>query len=129
MLRLFRHRTTTRIPVVFTMILALLLAQGLRVCVHSSPGDGAFHATTGMTHLETNLDNDDGGGATSSEWHASFSIVLKQLGNKFELLAIAVAVLILPLLPVARRLPVPPAAVAPLASVHALRPPLRAPPF
>lgn len=110
------------------MIVGLLLAQGLRVCVHNAAG-GAFDTSPGTTHLETNLMTDDGDGAASPDWHAPFSIVLKQLGVKFELLAVSIALLILPLLQVVGRLPAPPAMVAPLRSLHALRPPLRAPPL
>lgn len=110
------------------MILTLLLAQGLRVCVHDAAG-GASDASSGVTHLETNLMTDDGNGAASSDWHAPFSIVLKQLGIKLELLAIAVALLILPLLQVVGWLSAPPATAASLARFHALRPPLRAPPL
>jgi len=129
MLPLFRRNSSSRLIVVVTMILGLLLAQGLRVCVHGAAEEGVFSTATGVTHLESNLMTDDSDGATSPDWHAPFSIVLKQLGIKFELLAIAVALLILPLLQVVRQIPAPRSAVAPLASFHALRPPLRAPPL
>jgi hypothetical protein len=126
---LFQRNSPSRPIVVIAMILGLLLAQGLRVCVHGVTEVGVFSAEAGVTHLESNLMTDDSDGATSPDWHASFSIVLQQLGIKFELLAITVALLILPLLQVVRRVPAPPATAAPLASFHALRPPLRAPPL
>ncbi len=113
---------------VAAMALALLLVHGLRVCVHSPTEGGAFNPA-GVSHLETNLGSDDCDCAASPAWHASFSIVLKLLGIKFELLAITVALLILPFLQVVLRLPAPPAACWPLSMFHAQRPPLRAPPL
>ncbi len=116
---------------VAAMALALLLVHGLRVCVHSSTEGGAYDAAAGVAHLETNLAGDDDGNGDGNDaaWHASFSVVLKQLGIKFELLAIAVALLILPILQVVLRPPAPPAACWPLFMFHAQRPPLRAPPL
>ncbi len=111
------------------MILLLLLAQGLRVCVHGLGDDAGHHASAGVTHLESSLASDDGDGVAGPAWHESVVIALKQLGSKFESLAVIGALLILPLHQVTRRLPVPPATAAPLTSFRALRPQLRAPPL
>lgn len=111
------------------MVFALLLVQGLRVCVHGAEETGSLGASSGFAHLESSLATEDSDSTTSPAWHAPFSIVLKQLGIKFELLAVAVALLILPFHQVVRRLPAPPATATPLANFRALRPPLRAPPL
>jgi len=110
------------------MILALLLAQGLRVCVHGSSEKDAFGAAAQVAHFEANLMADDGNSVEKMSWHAPFSIILKLLQIKFELLAVAVALLILPLALQIVRLAAPPITSAPPLSFYALRPQLRAPP-
>jgi len=110
------------------MILALLLAQGLRVCVHGASEKDAFGAATQVAHFEANLVADDGDSAEKISWHTPFSIILKLLQIKFELLAVAVALLILPLALQVVRLAAPSVTSAPPLSSYALRPLLRAPP-
>lgn len=128
--QLFRRKTPARLLVVFAMLASLLLAQGLRVCVHGAAEASAQGAAVGATHLETNLAADDHGDETpSTAWHASFSVVLKQLGFKFELLTATIALIMLPLVQQALRVAAPLTLLFPRASFHALRPPLRAPPF
>jgi len=124
-----RHNPHSRILVVITMVFSLLLAQGLRVCVHDESNAETLHASAGATHLETNFAADDDESGASSAWHASFSIALKQLKVAFELLAVVVALLILPFLVLTLRLPETPAAATLPSGIDALRPPLRAPPL
>jgi len=127
MLPLLRRNASSRLIIVTAMIIALLMAQGLRICVHEAVG--ASSTSSGLFHLETNLMADDGDGTESPGWHMPLSIALKQLGTKFEFLTTSIALLILLVLQVVGRLLALPVTAAPPTRAHALRPPLRAPPL
>jgi hypothetical protein len=128
--QLFRRKTPARLIVVFAMLASLLLAQGLRVCIHGATETESLGALSGAAHFETSLAADDHvDEAPSTAWHASLSVVLKQLGFKFELLAATIALLVLPLVRRALRVLAPLTSLTPRVSFCALRPPLRAPPL
>jgi hypothetical protein len=128
MLRLFRRKTSTRSIIVVTILLALLVGQGLRLCLHTVDATDAGHTHGAAAHLESNLlspgEPDD-----STDRHVSLSLaVVKQLTD--GVLAILLTVALLWLLPPAR-LHFAVSRSTPLLSSgdFRLRPPLRAPPF
>lgn len=127
MLRLFRRKTSTRLITVVITLLAVLMGQGLRLCLH--PADaidaGLAHATT--THLESNLLSP--GEPDGVDQHVSLGLAMvKQITD--SILAILLTVALIWLLPPTRqRFAV--SRNSPLLSSgeQHLRPPLRAPPF
>jgi len=129
MLSLFRRNSSSKPIIVITMIFALLLAQGLRVCIHSAVGGEFFDNTAGSTHIESDFvaDHDDGGSTATKE--VSLLIVLKQLGVEIKLFAVSLVLLVLlPLVFLSEQVPTRTITVTPYISFHARRPPLRAPP-
>lgn len=128
MLRLFRRKTSTRLTIVVITLLALLVGQGLRLCLHPADaiGAGAAHAAT--THLESDLllpgESDE-----NADQHVSLGLAMvKQITD--GVLAILLTVALISLLPsthqrfaVSRNSPLLPS------GEQRLRPPLRAPPF
>jgi len=128
MLQLFRRRTPTQLIAVVVTLFALLVGQGLRLCLHTADAANAGPAHTTVSHLESNLlspgEPDDG-----ADQHVSLGLaVVKQLAD--GALAILLTVALVWLLPplrqyfaVSRRTPLLPS------GDFRLRPPLRAPPF
>lgn len=128
MLRLFRRKTSTRLITVVITLLAVLVGQGLRLCLHSADmiDAGAAHAAT--THLESDLLS-PGESDENTDQHVSLSLaMIKQLAD--GVLAILFTVALIWLLPrtrqrfaISRNSPLLPS------GEQRLRPPLRAPPY
>jgi hypothetical protein len=128
MLRLFRRKTTTRLIAVVITLVALLVGQGLRLCLHPADATDAGPAHATASHLESDLlspgEPDD-----SADRHVSLGLAMvKQLTD--GVLAILLTVALIWLLPptsqrfaVSRSTPLPPS------GDYRMRPPLRAPPF
>lgn len=113
------------------LLLALLLAQGLRLCLHAPHAADEGHAHATAIHLESNLaspaDSDD----DAKDSHVSLSFVPFKPGQFDDGIAAAVlpaAVLLLLLFRQTAHVPAPVEIVPTLSSGHRLRPPLRAPP-
>ena len=128
MLRLFRRKTSTQLMAVVITLLALLVGQGLRLCLHPADATDAEPTHTSAAHLESNLlspgEPDD-----SADRHVSLSLAMvKQITD--GVLAVLLTVALIWLLPRTRqRFAV--SRSTPLLPVgdYRLRPPLRAPPF
>lgn len=128
MLRLFRRKTSTRLITVVITLLAVLVGQGLRLCLHPADAIDAGLAHAATTHLESNLlspgEPDEG-----VDQHVSLGLAMvKQITD--GILAILLTVALIWLLPPTRqRFAV--SRNSPLLSSgeQRLRPPLRAPPF
>lgn len=128
MLCLFRRKTSTRLIAVVITLLALLVGQGLRLCLHTADATDAGHTHAAATHLESNLlspgEPDD-----SADRHVSLGVAMvKQISD--GVLAVLLTVALIWLLPptrqhfaVSRSTPLLPS------GDFRLRPPLRAPPF
>jgi hypothetical protein len=128
MLRLLRRETSSRLVLVVIAILALLVGQGLRLCLHTADATDAEHTHATAAHLESNLlspgEPDD-----SADRHVSLGVAMvKQITD--GALAILLTVALIWLLPptrqhfaVSRSTPLIPSCD------YRLRPPLRAPPF
>jgi len=128
MLHLFRRRTPTRLIAVVVTLLALIVGQGVRLCLHTADAADVGHTHATVAHLESNLlspgEPDDG-----ADQHVSLGLaVVKQISD--SVLAILLTVALVWLLPplrhsfdISRRTPRLPSAG------FRLRPPLRAPPL
>lgn len=113
---------------VVVILLALLVGQGLRLCLHTEDATGAGHAHAAAAHLESNLlspgEPDDG-----TDRHVSLGLAMvKQITD--GVLAILITVALIWLLPPTRQ-HFAVSRSTPLLSLgdFRLRPPLRAPPF
>ena len=128
MICLFRRKTSTQLIVVVITLLALLVGQGLRLCLHpvDATDAGPTHATA--SHLESNLlspgEPDD-----SADRHVSLGLTMvKQITD--GVLAILLTVALIWLLPRTRQHFAVSRSTPLLSSGDfRLRPPLRAPPF
>jgi hypothetical protein len=128
MLRLFHRQTSTRSIVVVITLLALLVSQGLRLCLHTEDAAGAAHTHATAAHIESNLLS-PGEPDNSADRHISLGLAMvKQISD--GLLAILLTVALIWLLPpvrqhfaVSRNTPLL------QSGDFRLRPPLRAPPF
>jgi len=116
-------------PIIIAFILTFVLAQGLRLCVHSPDAHPDEAAPASLIHYESDSiehDLDDGGHNFSMVWH------LQGIDPLILLIGLtAFTLLLISLLRAGdgqRRFPIPPAAVPVLADGFRLRPPLRAPP-
>jgi len=128
MLHLLRRRTPTRLIAVAVTLLALLVGQGVRLCLHTADAADVGHTHAATAHLESNLlspgEPDDG-----ADQHVSLGLaVVKQVtdGALAVLLTVALVWLLPPLrqhFAVSRSTPRLPSAG------FRLRPPLRAPPL
>ena len=128
MFRHFRRKTPTRLIAVVITLLALLVGQGLRLCLHPADATDAGPAHATASHLESNLlspgEPDD-----SADRHVALGLAMvKQITD--GVLAILISVALVWLLPrirqrfaVSRSTPLLPS------GDYRLRPPLRAPPF
>lgn len=128
MLRLFRHKTSTRLVIAAITLLALLVGQGMRLCLHPADVTDAGLALAATAHLESNLlspgEPDD-----SADRHVALGLAMvKQITD--GVLAILISAALVWLLPlirqrfaVSRNTPLLPS------GDYRLRPPLRAPPF
>lgn len=128
MLNLFRRKTSTQLIAAVITLLALLVGQGLRLCLHATDTTDTGYKYTTASHLESNLpapgEPDDAGNR-----HVSLGLAVIKLISD-GVLAILLTVALVWLLPplrqhfaVSRRTPLLPS------GDFRLRPPLRAPPF
>jgi hypothetical protein len=116
--------------VVFWLIPALLLALGLRLCLHVPHAADDTHTHTTAIHLESHLasptDTDD-----ANDSHVSLAFALFKFGEFLDGLAVTAVLAAALLLFLPRQTPPVPApvgAVPALPGGHRFRPPLRAPP-
>lgn len=111
------------------LVLAILFAQGLRLCLHALHAADEVHAHAAAIHLESNiaspLDSDD----DANDSHVPLGLALiKQLTDSTAFAAL-LAVMLLPFSPTAKtRFAVSRDAIPVPAVDRRLRPPLRAPP-
>jgi hypothetical protein len=128
MLHLFRRKTSTRLTTVVIIVLALLVGQGLRLCLHAADVTDTEHAHSAAAHFESNLVS-PGEPDDNADRHVSLDLaVVKQITD--GVLAVLLTVALIWLLPptrqhfaVSRNTPLLPS------GDYCLRPPLRAPPF
>ena len=119
----------TRATLVTLMVFGVLLAQGLRVCLHMPHAGDTEHVHATAVHLESDLaipaDSDD----DASDQHLTLGLALIKKLTDGAALAILLAAALLLFLPLPeRRLAVPRGTVPPPSSGGRWRPPLRAPP-
>lgn len=130
MYQLFRRKTPIRFIVIFTMLVSLLLAQGLRVCLHDAVSGGSFHGSTATTHLESDFVADHEDGASTSAKEVALVVVLKQFGVEIKLIAVVFALLaFVPPARITGRVSIRPVTALSCFCFRARRPPLRAPPL
>lgn len=123
-----RSLKTVLVPL---MLVAVLLAQGLRLCLHAPHVADEGHAHATAIHLESNLTSPADSDDDAKDSHVSLSFVLfkpGQLDDGFAAAVLSATVLLLLLFRQTVRVPAPVEAVPALSSGHRLRPPLRAPP-
>lgn len=112
------------------LVLALLLAQGLRLCLHVLDPANAGHAHSAALHLETGFNADRDADDTSKNTHVSLAFTLfKQIADDALAVTLVAAIIALflfypspPWYRPARSLPPP-------GRGQRRRPPLRAPPL
>lgn len=112
------------------LILALLLAQGLRVCIHAY---GAPHAEdhahdVAVTHLESSFSVFDGHGEAVTDTHISLVGILKYISSEPLMAALPITLLLSLLWQGAVWLAFPFSHVFRPPRGHYFSPPLRAPP-
>lgn len=126
-----RRRRAARIVAVVT-VLAMLFAQGLRLCVHTAAvaGDGdRLSAVSISVHLESNLGSSDDAYGNAAVRDVQLSLDLVKVVYELVFAVILTAFLIF-LLPARTTSPQPPANLhLRLGGAPGLRPPLRAPPL
>lgn len=116
-------------PLIFLLIVALVLAQGLRLCVHAPDASHAGAAQHGLVHYESDTGSDTG------EAGSDFDVTYLFQGLDFHPLLAglsAFTLLLFSLLLMAgsgRRLIFAPDAAPHPSDELRLRPPLRAPPL
>jgi len=122
---------TSRCTLIAGLILALLFAQGLRVCIHTygAPHLAAHAHDATTTHLESTLSLFDGHDESTSDVHVPLIGVLKHLSAE-PLIAALFITLLLVLLPQQRAVwfAQPRDRVFRPPHGHYFSPPLRAPP-
>ena len=111
------------------LLVALLFAQGLRLCLHAPHDAEADHVHSTALHVESDLSSDGDGDDSPGDQHVPMTLVFfkKAADAALSMLLVAVAVLFLLPAVVDRPAPVPVAAL-PVTGGHRWRPPLRAPP-
>lgn len=124
-------KTTHRI-VIGWLILALLFAQGLRLCLHdhNAPHMAAHEHEASAAHLESTLSVLDGHGEAMTDTHVSLVGILKDLAAE-PLVAVVFVMLLLFILPLQQpvvRIKLPLHRIFHLPRGHYCSPPLRAPP-
>lgn len=128
--RLFRNRSAAGNILIFVALLAVLLTQGLRLCLHTPHVEDVGHAHAAAVHLESDLTSPAESDDDANDRHVTLGLALvKQLIDSlaFAVLLAVVWALFLPRL--SQRFAVP-RNIRSLPSVaYRLRPPLRAPPF
>lgn len=129
MRRLFRNRSAAGNILIFAALLAVLLTQGSRLCLHTPHAEDAGHAHATAVHLESDLtspaDSDD-----ANDRHVPLGLALvKQLTDNPAFAALPAAVWALFLPRPNQRFAVPRNAKPLFPVAYRLRPPLRAPPF
>ena len=118
-----------KISIIITLILALVLAQGMRLCVHDPVAGQDEAALTSLVHYESDSiehNIDDGGHDFSVAWIMQGADVLNLLTG-LSILALFLISLLLAAYSGRRFVTSPTAALA-FAEGFRLRPPLRAPP-
>lgn len=117
--------------VVLATALAMLLAQGLRLCIHTadmSGESGHLAAVSVPVHLESNLGSSDDASDGAVDQHVPLSLALVKLAHDLAFAVILTAFFVF-LLPERTALPRPFADFhLRLSGAPCLRPPLRAPP-
>lgn len=128
MLHLLRRRTPTRLIAVVIILLALLVGQGLRLCLHTADATDAGYTHAAASHLESNM-LAPGEPNDSAKQHVSLNLAMvKQISD--GVLAILLTVVLVWLLPPVRQHFAVSRSTPLLSSGDfRLRPPLRAPPF
>lgn len=124
--------TTATRTLLALLILALLLAQGMRVCMHAygDPDHVATHAhDVSSTHIESTLDIFDGHDEALSDTHVTLVWMLKHLAAEPLMVALLIALLFI-LKPQATTLwrTSLRKRIFPSSYGHYFSPPLRAPP-
>ena len=111
------------------LLVALLFAQGLRLCLHAPHDAEADHVHTTMLHVESDLNTDGDGDDSPGDQHVPMTLAFfKKVADAAPwVMLVALAVLFL-LPPVVDRPAAGPVAALPLTGGHRWRPPLRAPP-
>ncbi len=123
-----RYRRT-RVTLVTLMVFGVLLAQGLRVCLHMPHAGDTEHVHATAVHLESDLalpaDSDD----DANDRHVALGLALIKKLTDSPAFALFLAAALLLLLPRPEQRFAVPRNAAPLPSAdRRLRPPLRAPP-
>lgn len=122
----FRSRCNVLAPL---LLVAILFAQGLRLCLHAPHEAEAGHVHTTALHIENDLLAEDDSNDTTGDRHVPISLAfIKKLANTV-LWVVPVAAALLFVLPrVASRPLAEPQYAFPFAGHYRRRPPLRAPP-
>ena len=126
----FRIANIMKTPIIITLIVALVLAQGLRLCVHAPESTHGEATLASLVHYESDSvehNLDDGGKDFEVSWimqGADLPSVLTGL-SAFSLLLISLLLVAKP----NRRFMVSQSAAVALSDGFRLRPPLRAPPL
>ena len=130
MRKLFHGRSAAANAIIFAALLAVLLTQGLRLCLHTPQTADAGSAHSASVHFESDFvpsaDADD----EANNRHVAPGLTLvKQLTDNFAFAVLLAAVWVLFLLRPNQRFAVPRNTRSLLSVAYRLRPPLRAPPF
>ena len=124
-------RPTLRRTLIAWLILAMLLAQGLRVCMHAY-GDSAHTAghahDAAATHLESTLSTLDSHDEALSDSHVTLLGILKHLSTEPLFTVLFITLLFVLLQPRTVWFAHPPNRNFHLSHGHFFSPPLRAPP-
>lgn len=112
------------------LVLAILFAQGLRLCLHAPYAADEMRTHATAIHLESNLTSSTEPGDDANDRHVTLGLALvKQLIDSLAFAILLAAVWTLFLLRPNQRFAIP-RNTKPLPPVaYHLRPPLRAPPF
>lgn len=111
------------------LLVALLCAQGLRLCLHAPHDADVDHVHSTALHVENDLSTDGDGDDSPGDQHVPMTLAFfKKVADATPwVMLVALAVLFL-LPPVVDRPAARPVAALPLTGGHRWRPPLRAPP-
>lgn len=119
--------TAGRSALVFWLILALLLAQGIRVCLHAHDAPAPDHEHASTMHLESTLSVVADHEESAFDADVSLAMLLKVFSTPVFALVLAFVFLVPILRQLARYRP-PAKSWFPVSATYSLTPPLRAPP-
>lgn len=112
------------------LVLALLLAQGLRLCLHVSDPANEGHVHSAALHLESGFNADIDADDTSKNGHVSLAFTLfKQIANDALAVVLVTAIIALFLFSPSPPFYRPARSLPPPDRGHRRRPPSRAPPL